>query len=252
MLVLEFSKVWKPLAKPYDAYSFSVLPWLGKHVAKDEAAYRYLAESIRMHPDQETLKGMMEAAGLVKVAVLQPHRWAWWRCTAASSRDRLGLGLARRGRHQHGSPGRRRSPASAWRASPARRPSSASGRLPVALTVQTTGEVLPRRRRRRARDLEVRISPFLLPRLAARDESAYRDVETTGDVEFAGEVAFLAKHLKWDVEEDLSKVVGDAAAHRMVVRARATPRPGARTRPSAWPPAPPSTGRRRIPSSPRA
>lgn len=66
VLVLEFSKVWKPLAKPYDAYSFSVLPWLGKHVAKDEAAYRYLAESIRMHPDQETLKGMMEAAGLVK------------------------------------------------------------------------------------------------------------------------------------------------------------------------------------------
>jgi demethylmenaquinone methyltransferase/2-methoxy-6-polyprenyl-1,4-benzoquinol methylase len=58
--------VWKPLAKPNDTYSFSVLPWLGKHVAKDEAAYQYLAESIRMHPDQEALKGMMEAAGLVK------------------------------------------------------------------------------------------------------------------------------------------------------------------------------------------
>ncbi len=43
----------------------------------------------------------------------------------------------------------------------------------------------------------MRISPFLLPRLAAHDESAYRDVETTGDVEFAGEVAFLARHLKW-------------------------------------------------------
>ena len=66
VLVLEFSKVWKPLSKPYDAYSFSVLPWLGKRVAKDEQAYRYLAESIRMHPDQETLKGMMEAAGLVR------------------------------------------------------------------------------------------------------------------------------------------------------------------------------------------
>jgi demethylmenaquinone methyltransferase/2-methoxy-6-polyprenyl-1,4-benzoquinol methylase len=66
VLVLEFSKVWKPLAKPYDVYSFSVLPWLGKRVARDEAAYRYLAESIRMHPDQETLKGMMEKAGLVK------------------------------------------------------------------------------------------------------------------------------------------------------------------------------------------
>jgi demethylmenaquinone methyltransferase / 2-methoxy-6-polyprenyl-1,4-benzoquinol methylase len=67
VLILEFSKVWKPLARPYDAYSFSILPWLGRHVAKDEAAYRYLAESIRMHPDQEALKAMMEAAGLVKV-----------------------------------------------------------------------------------------------------------------------------------------------------------------------------------------
>ena len=66
VLVLEFSKVWKPLSKPYDAYSFNVLPWLGRHVAKDEGAYQYLAESIRMHPDQETLKGMMEKAGLVK------------------------------------------------------------------------------------------------------------------------------------------------------------------------------------------
>ncbi len=67
LIVLEFSRPWKPLAKAYDAYSFSVLPALGKRVAGDEAAYRYLAESIRMHPDQETLKAMMEAAGLAKV-----------------------------------------------------------------------------------------------------------------------------------------------------------------------------------------
>ena len=67
VIVLEFSKPWKPLAKAYDTYSFTVLPALGKYVAKDEAAYRYLAESIRMHPDQETLKAMMEAAGLVRV-----------------------------------------------------------------------------------------------------------------------------------------------------------------------------------------
>jgi demethylmenaquinone methyltransferase/2-methoxy-6-polyprenyl-1,4-benzoquinol methylase len=67
VIVLEFSRPWKPLAKAYDAYSFKVLPALGKHVAKDEAAYRYLAESIRMHPDQETLKAMMEAAGLARV-----------------------------------------------------------------------------------------------------------------------------------------------------------------------------------------
>ena len=67
VLVLEFSKPWKPLAGAYDAYSFNILPALGKYVARDEAAYRYLAESIRMHPDQETLKGMMETAGLERV-----------------------------------------------------------------------------------------------------------------------------------------------------------------------------------------
>ena len=67
VIVLEFSRPWKPLAKAYDAYSFSILPALGKYVARDEAAYRYLAESIRMHPDQDTLKAMMETAGLAKV-----------------------------------------------------------------------------------------------------------------------------------------------------------------------------------------
>ena len=67
VLVLEFSKPWKPLVPAYDAYSFSVLPKLGKYVARDEAAYRYLAESIRMHPDQETLKSMMREAGLDRV-----------------------------------------------------------------------------------------------------------------------------------------------------------------------------------------
>jgi demethylmenaquinone methyltransferase/2-methoxy-6-polyprenyl-1,4-benzoquinol methylase len=64
LLVLEFSKVAQPLEKLYDWYSFQVLPRLGKWVAGDEASYRYLAESIRMHPDQETLKTMMEQAGL--------------------------------------------------------------------------------------------------------------------------------------------------------------------------------------------
>ena len=67
VIVLEFSRPWKPLAKAYDAYSFGILPRLGKYVARDEAAYRYLAESIRMHPDQETLKAMMEATGLARV-----------------------------------------------------------------------------------------------------------------------------------------------------------------------------------------
>jgi demethylmenaquinone methyltransferase/2-methoxy-6-polyprenyl-1,4-benzoquinol methylase len=67
LLVLEFSKVAKPLSPIYDWYSFSVLPWLGKKVAGDAESYRYLAESIRMHPDQETLKDMLEAVGLMRV-----------------------------------------------------------------------------------------------------------------------------------------------------------------------------------------
>ena len=67
LLVLEFSHVWAPLAKAYDWYSFNVLPWLGKKVAGDEAAYRYLAESIRVHPGQEELKRMLEQAGLEAV-----------------------------------------------------------------------------------------------------------------------------------------------------------------------------------------
>ena len=67
LLVLEFSKVWKPLEKAYDLYSFRVLPWLGEKIAKDGNAYRYLAESIRMHPDQQELKELMEHAGLERV-----------------------------------------------------------------------------------------------------------------------------------------------------------------------------------------
>ena len=67
LLVLEFSQVWKPLQKPYDLYSFHVLPWLGERVAGDAAAYRYLAESIRMHPDQPALAAMLEKSGLERV-----------------------------------------------------------------------------------------------------------------------------------------------------------------------------------------
>jgi len=67
VLVLEFSRIWRPLAGIYDAYSFQVLPRLGKAVANDADAYRYLAESIRVHPNQEELKRMMEDAGLERV-----------------------------------------------------------------------------------------------------------------------------------------------------------------------------------------
>jgi demethylmenaquinone methyltransferase/2-methoxy-6-polyprenyl-1,4-benzoquinol methylase len=63
LLVLEFSKVAQPLTKAYDWYSFNVLPLLGRWVARDEASYRYLAESIRMHPGQEELKALMHRCG---------------------------------------------------------------------------------------------------------------------------------------------------------------------------------------------
>ncbi|MDN0112120.1 bifunctional demethylmenaquinone methyltransferase/2-methoxy-6-polyprenyl-1,4-benzoquinol methylase UbiE [Yersinia mollaretii] len=68
LLVLEFSKpLLEPLSKAYDAYSFHILPKIGELVAQDSESYRYLAESIRMHPDQETLKGMMIEAGFENV-----------------------------------------------------------------------------------------------------------------------------------------------------------------------------------------
>ena len=67
LLVLEFSKVWKPLAAAYDFYSFKLIPRLGQAITHDEQSYRYLAESIRVHPDQETLKQLMEQAGLERV-----------------------------------------------------------------------------------------------------------------------------------------------------------------------------------------
>ncbi|UTW03155.1 bifunctional demethylmenaquinone methyltransferase/2-methoxy-6-polyprenyl-1,4-benzoquinol methylase UbiE [Amphritea atlantica] len=67
VMVLEFSKTENPLlTKAYDIYSFNLLPKIGKLIAGDEDSYRYLAESIRMHPDQETLKRMMEEAGLTQ------------------------------------------------------------------------------------------------------------------------------------------------------------------------------------------
>ena len=94
------------------------------------------------------------------------------------------------------------------------------GPAAVAFTIQTTGEVtaaLPAA----PRDLDVRISPFLLPRLAANEEAAYREIEMRGDMELAQEVSFLARHLSWDAEEDLARVMGDIPAHRLASAARA-------------------------------
>ena len=69
LVVLEFSKVWKPLERAYDWYSFKVLPWLGDKVAGDADAYRYFAESIRLHPDQAALAAMLRDAGFSDVEV---------------------------------------------------------------------------------------------------------------------------------------------------------------------------------------
>ncbi len=69
LLVLEFSRIAEPLRKPYDWYSFKVMPLIGKLVTSDPESYRYLAESIRMHPDQATLKAMMKGAGFGHVDV---------------------------------------------------------------------------------------------------------------------------------------------------------------------------------------
>jgi ubiquinone biosynthesis protein UbiJ len=93
------------------------------------------------------------------------------------------------------------------------------GPMTLAFTIQTTGEVtaaVPGA----ARDLEVRMSPFLLPRLAAHEEAAYREIEMQGDMELAQEISFLARHLTWDFEEDLSKAIGDIAAHRVAEAGR--------------------------------
>jgi len=69
LLVLEFSKVAPPLEKVYDWYSFNILPQLGRWVARDETSYRYLAESIRMHPGQDALKDLMKQNGFGHVDI---------------------------------------------------------------------------------------------------------------------------------------------------------------------------------------
>ena len=67
LLVLEFSQIYKPLAPLYDLYSFKIIPKIGEMIAGDADSYRYLAESIRMHPDQETLKDMIKKTGFDRV-----------------------------------------------------------------------------------------------------------------------------------------------------------------------------------------
>jgi ubiquinone biosynthesis protein UbiJ len=211
VLVLEFSRPWKPLSRAYDAYSFTILPALGKYVAKDEAA---VSLSRRIDP---------HASGPGNVEV-----------DDGESRPRIGRVLQPRRRHRGAAPGiqgmRERFVNHVLRSAPLamERLAKHAGRTVVvhvgpvdtALTIQTTGEVM-RAVPGAARDLDVRISPFLLPRLAAGEEAAYRDIELEGDMELAQEISFIARNLDWDFEEDLSRAVGDVAAHRIAGGARA-------------------------------
>jgi ubiquinone biosynthesis protein UbiJ len=92
--------------------------------------------------------------------------------------------------------------------------------LTVSLTVRESGEVAP------AADgtvpaATVRLSPGLALRLAARDERAWREIEIEGDTDFAAAIHHVARNLRWDVEEDLARVLGDVAAHRMAETGRA-------------------------------
>jgi len=105
-----------------------------------------------------------------------------------------------------------------------------AGPLRLALTIQTTGEVavaLPGT----ARDLEVRASPFLLPRLALRDAAAFAQLEMQGDPALAADIGFLARNLTWDAEEDLARLTGDIAAHRIADAVRGL---GAWGRDASW------------------
>ena len=93
------------------------------------------------------------------------------------------------------------------------------GPATFAFTAQTTGEVEPAVRGA-APDVEVRVSPIAFARIAAGDKSALDAVRMQGDADVAGDVAFLMRNLDWDAEEDLSRIVGDIAAHRIASTAR--------------------------------
>jgi len=94
-----------------------------------------------------------------------------------------------------------------------------SGPFHLRLAVLASGEV-DVASRESTPDVTVTAPPILLPRLAAREEAAFKQAVFEGDAEFAAEIAFLARNLEWDVEEDLSTVVGDIAAHRIVSTAK--------------------------------
>lgn len=88
-----------------------------------------------------------------------------------------------------------------------------------ALTVVDKGEITPAATGA-APDVTLRVTPGLLLRLAARDENAWREIDIAGDPEFASAIHYVARNLRWDIEEDLSRVFGDIAAHRLAETGR--------------------------------
>ena len=182
-----------------------------------------------MHPDQEALKAMMEAAGLGTGGLLQPRRRRGGAAPGIQAVSALPPQPAARAINHV----LRSAPLALERlAKHAGRTARFNvGPVSLAFTVQANGEVSAAGDDA-ARDLEVHIPPASLPRFASRDENAWRGVRIEGDVEFAQDVSLLARNLDWDVEEDLSRVVGDIAAHRIVTTARSLAPLGPRSRPA--------------------
>lgn len=95
--------------------------------------------------------------------------------------------------------------------------------IDLALTIKASGEVSTAASNARD-DVILTVDPVLLPRLLARDEDAFRNISISGDSAFADELLYVGKHLRWDLEEDLSGILGDILAHRVVLAGRSLTR----------------------------
>src|SRR6202162_2318632 len=216
-LILEFSQIWEPLRPVYDWYSFNVLPRLGRLVAGDEASYRYLAESIRMHPDQATLKTMMETAGLERVewfnlaarAVALHRGYAPLTAPATDVMQAIApaIGLANRVLEREDWARERLS------AHAGRSVRMICGPMASTLEIAPSGMVSP------ARDaadmppsLTLSVSPQRLPTLLAHPERWTQLVDAEGDAALAATIADLARTLPWFVEQAFASALGPLIA----------------------------------------
>ena len=235
LLVLEFSKPVAPGLKPlYDAYSFNVLPRLGEWVAKDAASYRYLAESIRMHPDQEALLAMLDGSRVRANPISQslgrhrrrPPRVQDLTCRQLPFGWRPSSPLLNRGIDES-----IRASAVAAPAEPDLDRSSASRgsrRIRIAVCARPP-RARERRRRAREPDAVIAGSPLALLELggAARAGGAVgaepppSACEITGDAEIAARYRDLLELARPDWEEELSRLIGDLPARRLSRAARA-------------------------------